>query len=452
MNRLFSLSKRTWALIAVTLGSAIAILDGSIVNLALPTIGKELSTQFAGMQWISDGYLLSLSALILLGGSLGDILGHKKVYLTGMVGFGASSLLCALAPDVPFLTVARIIQGIFGALMIPGGLAIINTNFPVAERSKAVGLWVAWSGIAIVAAPFLAGLILAVSSWRMIFLINIPLVALCVWIASKSVVDKKTGRSRKVDVIGSVLIATALAGMTYGLIEGPTQSWAVGTIAALAIGLVGLLAFIMYERRISDPMVRMSLFRLRNFTGTNIMTFLTYGALSGYSFILAIYLQNELHYTAFQAGLAILPVSLFMFFIGGKVGALVPRYGARIFMTIGPLIAAVGILYLVFLKPGDSYIFGVLPGIVLYGGGFSLLVSPLITTLMTSVDESQSGIASGVNNAISRAAGLIFIAVLGLLGSEHVYVFAMVLCAVMTALGGVVSYIFIRDTTLKQSS
>jgi EmrB/QacA subfamily drug resistance transporter len=452
MNRLFSLSKRTWALIAVTLGSSIVILDGSIVNLALPTIGKELGTQFAGMQWISDGYLLSLSALILLGGSLGDILGHKKVYLTGVIGFGVGSLLCALAPDVPFLIAARVLQGVFGALMVPGALAIINTNFPINERTKAVGLWVAWSGIAIVIAPFLAGAILAVSSWRMIFLINIPLVLICAFIASRSVIDNKSPHPRKIDTVGAVLITLALAGITYGLIEGPAQAWSAGAIAALVGGIVATCAFVMYERRISDPMVKMSLFRSRNFTGANLMTFLTYGALSGYTFVLAIYLQTELKYTPFQAGLAILPVSLFLLFFVGKVGTLVPRYGARIFMTVGPLIAALGVVYLAFLRPGDSYIFGVLPGIILYGGGFSLLVSPLITTVMTSVSEHQSGIASGVNNAISRAAGLIFIAVLGLLGSEHIYVFAMVLCAVMTALGGVVSYIFIRDTTLKQSS
>lgn len=448
----FTLRGRTGALFAVTLGSSIVLLDGNIVNLALPAMGADLGVGFASMQWISDAYLLSLSALILLGGSLGDIFGHKKVYMVGIVGFGIGSLACALAPTAPLLIAARILQGVFGALLVPGALAIINTNFPIAERSKAVGRWAGWSSIAIVIAPFLAGLILSVASWRLIFLINIPLVIICAFMAVRTVAENKSPHPRNIDYVGASLITASLAGITYGLIEGPVQSWALNTIISLVVGFVSLGLFVWHEKRSRDPMVRMTLFRSRNFFGANLMTFLMYGALGGFMFVLAIHLQTALQYTAFQAGLAVLPVSLFLLFFVGKVGELVPKYGARIFMTAGPLIAAAGVALLAFLKPGDEYITGILPGILLYGAGFALLVSPLITTVMTSVSEHQSGIASGINNAVSRAAGLIVIAILGLFGSEKAYVFAMILCAGMTALAGIASYIYIRnDDRLKVS-
>ncbi len=444
------MDKSMATLFAVTLGSSVVLLDGNIVNLALPSMGNDMHVGFTVLQWITDAYLLSLSALILLGGSLGDIFGHKKIYLMGLIGFGVASLACAIAPSAPLLIVARILQGVFGALLVPGALAIINTNFASKDRPQAIGRWAAWSSIAIVIAPFLAGGILAVSSWRLIFVINIPLIALCIYMVQRSVTENKSPHPRKIDMLGAFLVSLSLAGLTYGLIEGPAQSWSLGTVASLIVGVITLLLFVWHEKRSKDPMVRLSLFKSRNFLGANLMAFMMYGALGGFMFVLAIYLQTTLHYSAFEAGLALLPVSVILFFLVGKVGGLSAIYGPRIFMTVGPMIAACGIGLLYFLHPGASYVINVLPGILLFGIGLSLLVSPLTTTVMSSVSDHQSGIASGINNAVTRAAGLIVIALLGLLGSERVYPFAIILCASMTVAAGVMSYFMIRtDNTFK---
>lgn len=442
------MDKSMATLFAVTLGSSVVLLDGNIVNLALPSMGNDMHVGFTVLQWITDAYLLSLSALILLGGSLGDIFGHKKIYLLGLIGFGVTSLACAIAPTAPLLIIARIFQGVFGALLVPGALAIINTNFTPKDRPQAIGRWAGWSSISIVVAPFLAGGILAISSWRLIFVINIPLIALCIYMVRQSVKENKSPHPRKIDTLGAFLVTLGLAGVTFGLIEGPAQSWSPITITSLITGVIALALFLLHEKHSKDPMVRLSLFKSRNFLGANLMAFMMYGALGGFMFVLAIYLQTTLHYSAFEAGLALLPVSIILFFLVSKVGGLSAKYGPRIFMTIGPIIAACGIGFLYFLHPGASYMTDVLPGIVLFGVGLSLLVSPLTTTVMASVGDHQSGIASGINNAVTRAAGLIVIALLGLLGSEKVYPFAIVLCVCMTIAAGAVSYFMINADVL----
>jgi EmrB/QacA subfamily drug resistance transporter len=439
--------RRLLVLIATILGSSIVILDGSIINLALPKIGGNLQVGFSALQWITDGYALSLSALILLGGSLGDILGRKKVYLLGLLGFGVCSLLCAIAPNATALIIARILQGTTGALLVPGALSLINTNFPREARGKAIGQWTAWSSIAVIIGPLLGGLILDIASWRWIFLINLPLIALCAWLAWSSVTESRDTAVRRIDVMGATLAALALAGITFGLIEGPAEHWRAAPLIALAAGVVLTLLFIAFEARTKDPMVPLSLFKSRNFTGSNLMTFAMYGALSGFMFALVIYMQSRLGYSSLKAGFSTLPVSIIMFFAAGRVGALVPKFGARPFMTAGPTVAAVGIALLYFLKPGASYLWHVLPGVIVFGIGLALTVAPLTTTVMSSVDEQRSGIASGINNAVSRAAGLIVIAVLGLLGTSSVYAFAMVLCAALAAASGVISFVLIRDRT-----
>ncbi|MDX2776082.1 DHA2 family efflux MFS transporter permease subunit [Streptomyces caniscabiei] len=443
MKRFLRPTKRTLALFAVTIGSSIAILDASIVNLALPAVAKDLTASFSVQQWIADAYLLSLSALILLGGSLGDIFGRKRAYLVGVAGFGISSVVCALAPNAEMLIAARVLQGMFGALMVPGALAIINTNFPKDERGRAIGHWTAWSSIAVVAAPFLAGSILATGGWRWIFLVNIPLSAVCFAMTLRAARESSDQRVRRIDGIGAALVTVALGGLTYGLIEGPVQAWSMVTIGSLIVGLLALVAFVLWEKRSRDPMIRLSLFRSRAFSGANLMTFLMYGALGGFSFILAIHLQSALHYTAFQAGMSLLPISLCLLLFSGWVGSLSAKYGPRFFMTAGPMIAAAGIALLYSIQPDTQYVIGVLPGILLFSIGLSLLVSPLTTTVMLSVDESASGIASGVNNAVARAAGLIVIAVLGLFGANEAYPFAIVLCAALAALGGIISFLTI---------
>ena len=437
--------KRLFALLATVIGSSVVILDGSIVNLALPKIAAEWHASYADLQWITDAYLLSLSALILLGGSLGDILGRKKVYLVGLIGFGVTSMLCAIAPNITMLILARIFQGVFGALLVPGALAIINTNFVSSARSQAIGRWTAWSSIAVVLAPFLGGWILGVTSWRWIFFINIPLIIACFLLALSSISETKDDNPRRIDVLGALLVSLALAGITYGLIEGPAQQWSSLTIASLVLGVIASMCFLLYESRSRDPMVELALFKSKNFVGANLMTFMMYGALGGFIFALVIYLQTHMHYSPFAAGLSLLPISVLLMLFAGKVGRLSAQYGPRLFMTAGPLFAAAGIALLFFLRPGDSYIAGVLPGVLLFGVGMALLVSPLTTTVMASVSKDDSGIDSGINNAISRVASLIVVALLGLLGATHAYEFAMALCAVLAATAGVISYVMIEN-------
>ncbi len=436
--------KQMIALIAVVVGSAVAIIDGSIVNLALPKIESEWHTGYSSLQWISDGYLLSLSSLILLGGSLGDIIGRKKVYLVGVAGFGVSSLLCAFSLNVEMLVGLRILQGIFGALLVPGALAIITTNFEAKQQSVAIGRWTAWSSVAVVLSPFLGGWILTVTSWRWIFLINVPLALLCFMLAKLAVMETKDEGVRRIDWVGALLAAVSLAGITYGLIEGPGRHWSLGTLLPLILGgfLTGM--FVVYEMRQRDPMVKLSLFRSRNFTGSNIMTFLMYGALGGFTFALVIYLQTYLHYSAFYAGVGLLPISICMILFSGRVGQLASRMGARFFMTAGPLIAGSGMFLLLFLKPGDTYLLGILPGALLFAVGLTLLVAPLTTTVMTSVPKNSSGIASGINNAVARSSGMIVIASLGLFGVSGAYTFAMALCTALAMLAGIISFLFIR--------
>jgi len=439
-------------LAAVIIGSAVVIIDGMVVNLALPKIAAEFHTDFSALQWITDGYMLSLSGLILLGGSLGDIFGRKKIYLIGVVGFALTSLLCAISPSANFLIVARILQGITGALMVPGALAIINTMFETSARGKAIGRWTAWSSAAIVLAPVVGGSILALASWRWIFLINVPLAFVCYLLASRNIQESKDDQLRHFDIPSAVLIFLALTGITYGLIEGPAHGWNVLTSTSLVIGVILAGVFVWWQKRSRDPMVPLGLFKSRNFSGSNIMTFLMYGALSGYSFSLSLYLQTHLHYSALFAGLTLLPGSLIMILFSGKVGALASKYGSRLFMTVGPIIAGLAILSFLPLVPGDSYVLRVLPGTIAFGIGLTLMVAPLTTTVMASVSDHQSGTASGINNAVSRVAGLIVIAMLGFAGPESVFQFAMALCAVLAIGSGIISYVVIRNVRLSKLS
>jgi EmrB/QacA subfamily drug resistance transporter len=439
-------------LIATILGSAVVFLDSTVVNLALPKIASNLHANFSALQWITDGYLLSLSALILLGGSLGDIFGRKKVYLIGLFGFGATSLLCALSVNATMLILTRVFQGIFGALVTPGALSIINTNFPREKRGQAIGRWTAWTSIFFIIGPLIGGIILGIASWRWIFLINLPLVALCASLAIPAVTESRDQQVRHIDFGGAILAALALAGSSYGLIEGPARHWPAGPILALVAGVVLAVVFVWFEGRKRDPMVHLDLFKSRNFSGSNLMTFAMYGALSGFTFALTIYLQTGLHYSSLKAGLSLLPVSIVMFLFAGRVGKLSSVYGPRRFMTAGPIIAGLGIASFFFLKPGHSYWLTVFPGAIIFSAGLVLTVAPLTTTVMASVEEVSSGIASGINNAVSRAAGLIVIAGLGLLGASHFYRFSMALCAVLAITAGLISFAVIESVPARAKS
>lgn len=433
------------ALIATILGSGIVILDGVVVNLALPNLATGLHASFSGLQWVVDGYLLSLSALILIGGSLGDIFGRKRVYLIGLAGFGLSSLLCGLAPNLQILIALRILQGVSGALLVPGALAIINTNFKPEQRGAAFGRWTAWSGIVTAIGPLLGGYIITITSWRWIFFINIPLVIVCFWIAAINIDESKSEQKRTIDYAGAVLAVAALGSITYGLIQGPVEHWSRGVIAILGAGVLFSAIFLWVESRSTDPMVKLSLFKSRNFSGANITTFAMYGGLGGFLFALVIYLQQGLGYTSLQAGMSLLPISIVMLLLAARMGNLAVRLGPKLFMTIGPIISGIGIWTLYGLHSGDSYLLRVFPGVLLFALGLAITVAPLTITVMGSVLQNESGIASGINNAVTRAAGLIIVALLGLYGAEHVYSFAIALSGSLLLLAGALSFVLIQN-------
>jgi EmrB/QacA subfamily drug resistance transporter len=402
------------ALIAAIMGSGIVFLDGSVVNIALPSIAAGLHTDYSGLQWVVDGYLLTLSAMILFGGSLGDLFGHKRIFQIGIAGFAAASLVCGLAPNIALLTLARLVQGAFGALLVPASLAVINTTFPVAERGRAIGRWTAFSGVFSALGP-LAGGILIAWSWRWIFLINVPLAVVCFFLIGAGVVDAKREAARaKLDTVGGALAVLGLGGTTYGLIEGPSHGWTPAAIAAIVCGLATLVTFMVYESRHKDPMLPLGLFKSRNFTGANLATLGMYAALSGALFSVIIYLQTAVGYTPLQAGLAFLPITALMLVLSGRMGGLSAKYGARLFMTAGPIIAAAGFVLMLMVSPEHAnYVVYLLPGTVVFGLGLSITVAPLTATVMGSVTESRSGIASAINNAVARLAGLLIIAFLG---------------------------------------
>jgi len=437
---------------AVIIGSGVVFLDGSVVNLALPKMAEMLSAGFSGQQWIVDGYLLTLSALILLGGSLGDILGRKKIYMWGVVGFGVASLLCALAPTIETLIGARIIQGIFGAMMIPGALALINTNFSADLRGKAIGMWTAATSAIIAGGPLVGGYLIDAVSWQAIFLINVPLLILVVWLGLPAIKESKTATHRKVDWWGAGFAVAALGGLTYGLIEGPVTHWSVPAVGALVMGVVAAGLFVWCEHTRKDPMLPLRLFGSRNFTGVNITTFAMYGALGGFFFILTIYLQTTLGYESMEAGLATLPVSIMLIFLSGRVGAIAGKLGPRWFMTVGPILAGLGILLLLPLHQGSEYLWHILPGILLFGLGLAATVAPLTTTVLASAEEDDSGIASAVNNAVSRVSGLIVVALLGLFGAGQAYQFAVLLCGGLAIVAGILSAVLIRNVQVQNKS
>jgi EmrB/QacA subfamily drug resistance transporter len=449
--------RRQLALISTILGSGIAFLDSTVVNVALPAISDDLGGGLAGQQWVVNAYLLTLGSLILIGGSLGDIYGERKIFAIGVAGFGVASLLCAFAPTIELLVAARAVQGMTSALLTPASLAVIATTFDDEhERGAAYGTWTAWAGISTVIGPLAGGWLVDTVSWRWIFAVNVPLVLVTlalIWIAVDPCEGDPTG-TRRVDVVGGTLCALGLAGPVLALTEQPRVGW---DDPVVVIGLVGgaalLAAFVWWESRTTQPMLPLGLFRRRNFTYANVETLLVYSALSALFFFLTIFLQEVAGWSALESGLAGVPVTLMLFFLSRRFGALSVRHGPRLFMGLGPLVAAVGTVLLVRIDADVVYLTEVLPAMILFGLGMALTVAPLTTTVMANAHHGDSGIASAVNNAVARVAGLLGIATIGLVVASvgdgaidlNGFRVGMVLVTALVAAGGVVGLVGIRN-------
>jgi EmrB/QacA subfamily drug resistance transporter len=401
-------------LVATIMGSGIALLDGTVVNVALPTIQRSLGGGLAGQQWVSNAYLLTLGSLILIGGSLGDLFGERRIFALGVLGFGGASFLCAIAPSIGFLIGARALQGVASALLTPASLAVIVRTFPESERGKAIGSWTAWGTIAGVLGPLAGGELLAIGSWRLIFLINIPFVIACA-ILIMVVIPRAEPRlpgGRRVDVPGALLGAAGLGAFVFALIEQPRLGWS-GVIVPLLAGVALLGAFVAYESRARDPMLQLDLFRSRNFSVGNVETFAMYAGLSIVFFFLVLFLQQVAGYTPLESGLTLLPITVVMFFFSRRFGALADRYGPRLFMGAGPLVGAAGLLLFQRVGVHVHFLSDLLPALLVFSIGLAMTVAPLTAAVLAGVDGSQAGIASGVNNAIARVAGLIGTAAVG---------------------------------------
>ena len=403
-----------WVIAATAMGSAVAMLDGTVVGIALPTIGRDFDTGLSALQWTVTVYVLTLSALILIGGSLGDRYGRRRIFVTGVVWFAVASLLCGVAPNVGVLIVARALQGIGGALLTPGSLAIIQSTFREEDRAQAIGLWSGLSGVALAVGPFVGGYLIEVASWRWIFLLNLPLVAAVVWIAQAKVPESKDpGVEGRLDVAGAVLASVGLAALVYGLIEGPVRGWtSAAVLACLAGGVIVLAGFGLLERRLAHPMLPLSIFSSRQFSGANAVTFVVYGALGAALFLIPIQLQQVLDYSPLEAGVALLPVTLMLLLLSPRAGRLSQQIGPRLPMTAGPIIAGLGLALLWRVQAGEPYWSSFLPAILVFSFGLSLTVAPLTATVLAAAPIEKVGVASAVNNAVARAAGLIAVAAL----------------------------------------
>src|SRR3954466_14202209 len=387
-----SAQRKRLTLVAAILGTTVVTVDSTVVNIALPAIADDLGGGLAGQQWTANAYLVTLSSLILIGGSLGDIFGERRMYMLGVGGFGVTSLFCALAPTIELLVVARALQGVFGALLTPAALAVITATFPRAERGKAIGTWTAWGAIGTVFGPLIGGQLVDTASWRWIFAINIPVVLITLVLVTRVMVAGRPKRAgARVDVVGAFLCAFGRAGITYGLIEQPRNGWgSPGVWVPLAGGALLFTAFLLWEWRSSQPMLPLSLFRRRNFAIGNIETFSMYAGLGLLFFFLILYLQQVAGFSAVEAGTTTLPVTAMMFLLSTRFGALADRHGPRFFMGVGPLIAATGLVLLTGVGPKVNYGTDLLPALLLFGLGLAMTVAPLTATVLADADEHNA--------------------------------------------------------------
>jgi len=455
----FSSGRGHWVLAATVLGSGIAFLDSTVVGIALPSIGRAFHGGVGTLQWVVTGYSLTVAAFLLLGGSLGDRYGRKRIFSVGVVWFAVASACCGVAPNATLLIVARVVQGIGGALLTPASLAILQASFRPEDRARAIGAWSGLSGVAAAAGPLVGGYLLAIGSWRWVFYINLPVAAAVLAITARHVPETRDPTSTGgVDSVGAALAVVFLAGLTYGLIEAPTRGWSSpAVVASLVLAAVAAPAFLVVEHRRANPMLPLGLFRSRQFSGANAVTFAVYGALGGALFLLPVELQIVEHYSPLKSGLALLPVTLVMLALSARSGQLSTRIGPRLQMTAGPLIVAAGLALLTRAADPGTYWTQVFPAVLLFAFGLAVTVAPLTSTAMGAAPPEHSGIASAVNNVVSRAGGLLAVAVLpllaGLTGAAALgatelaagFRTAMLISGLTCAAGGVIAALTIRN-------
>ncbi len=408
-------SNKFLILVVCILGSVIVFLDQTVVTVALPAIQSELNADLTGQLWVVEAYLVTLGSLLLIGGALGDVVGRKRVFVWGLVAFGTTSVLCAAAPTTEFLVAGRALQGVAGAFLVPAALALITATFFGRERGRAVGLWTAWTGIAFVIGPLVGGALIDLISWRMICAINVPLVALNLWLIRICVREINPGDSlEEIDFGGAALSAVGLTGIVFGLVH--QQSVGFGdplVLFSLLLGAGSLLWFIIHELLTAHPMLPLEVFKIRNFAVGNLATFAVYGALGAGTFFVTIFLQQIADYSAFAAGLALTPITLILFVLSSRFGKLTYTIGPRMLMGIGPIVAGVGLILIGRIGSEVDYLPDLLPGVLLLGLGLAITVAPLTTTVLSSLPENQAGLASGANNAVARVASLLAIAIVG---------------------------------------
>ncbi|MEU1375260.1 MFS transporter [Streptomyces triculaminicus] len=446
-----------WVVLTAVLGSGMAMLDSTVVNVALPHIGKDLDADLGALQWTVNAYMLTLAGLILLGGSLGDRYGRRRVFVTGTVWFALASLLCGLAPDAGILIAARALQGVGGALLTPGSLALIQAVFHPDDRAGAVGAWSGLGGVASAVGPFVGGWLVDGPGWRWVFLINLPLAAVCVPVALKHVPETRDPSAHgRFDVLGAALGALALAAVTYALIAAPDKGASPWVIVPGVAGVLLGVAFVYVERRRANPMLPLEIFRVRQFSAINVVTVFVYAAFSGFFFLSVLQLQVVLGWSALEAGTALLPTTVLMLMLSARSGRVAQRVGARLPLTVGPLLCAAGLLLMTRVGAGARYWTDVLPALVVLGLGMVVLVAPLTATVLASVDVARAGLASGINNAAARAAGLIAVAALPLAAGMGPDVYrdpaafsaaferAMLLCAGALLVGAALAWATVR--------
>ena len=456
--RLASASGR-WVLFATVLGSAMAAIDATVVGIALPAIGQEFHASLADLQWVVTAYTLTLAGLLLVAGALGDRYGRKLVFQIGVVWFAIASVLCGIAPNAPVLIGARALQGVGAALLTPGSLAIIEASFHPDDRGKAIGAWSGLGGVGTAIGPFLGGWLIQAVSWRLIFAINLPVAALIVAVTWRHVPESRDmAETGRVDISGGALVTLGLIGLTYGLIDGPAGGWSrPGPLASVIAGVILLVAFVLRERRARNPVMPLSLFSSTQFSSANVVTFVVYAALGGALFLLPIQLEQVSGYTALQAGISLLPVTVIMLLLSARSGALAARIGPRLQMTAGPLVIAAGLALFARIGHSGDYLTEVLPAVLVFGFGLAINVAPLTSTVLAAAPAENAGAASAINNDVARAGSLIAVAVLpaaaGLTGTAYLHAdtfaagfrMASFISAGLCVLGGALAAVAIRN-------